>query len=167
MISGAQRLGKTKEQCQDYVLHQQGYYRKKGQKQNVLGSSPGEGSFCSSETKHDRRTAPRPKMFLSVVRLQEQKPQPQKIVLGSSPRSTNIIPSNYPFEFKHFYFPFKLCFTMIITKAQGQSLKKKVGMYFRVECFSHMWLAQQLVLQKLTYTGPTGKSSNVVHKEVL
>jgi hypothetical protein len=36
---------------------------------SVLSSSPGEGGFCSSETKHDRRTAPRPKLFVSVRRL--------------------------------------------------------------------------------------------------
>jgi hypothetical protein len=30
----------------------------------VLSASPGEGSFCSSETKHDKRKAPRPKLFV-------------------------------------------------------------------------------------------------------
>jgi hypothetical protein len=52
---------------------------------SVLGLSPGEGGFCSTETKHDRRTAPRPKLFVSTKRLQEQRSQPQKSVLGSSP----------------------------------------------------------------------------------
>jgi hypothetical protein len=50
----------------------------------VLDSSPGEDGLCSSKTKHDKRTAPRPKLFVSMRRLQEQMPQPQKTVLGSS-----------------------------------------------------------------------------------
>jgi hypothetical protein len=32
---------------------------------SFLSSIPGEGISYSSETKHDRRTAPRPKLFLS------------------------------------------------------------------------------------------------------
>jgi hypothetical protein len=50
----------------------------------VLSSSPGEGGSCSSETKHDRRTAPKPKLFASKRRLQKERPQPRKTVLGSS-----------------------------------------------------------------------------------
>jgi hypothetical protein len=50
---------------------------------SVLGSSLGKGSFCSSEIKHDRRTAPRPKLFSSARRLQEQMPELRKSVLGS------------------------------------------------------------------------------------
>jgi hypothetical protein len=30
-----------------------------------------EGGFCSSETKHDRRTAPRPRLLVSKRRLQK------------------------------------------------------------------------------------------------
>jgi hypothetical protein len=30
----------------------------------VLGSIPSEDGFCSSDTKHDRRTAPRRKLFV-------------------------------------------------------------------------------------------------------
>jgi hypothetical protein len=48
-------------------------------------TSPPEDSFCSLGTKHDRRTAPKPKLFAPVTRLQEQRPQLQKTVLGSSP----------------------------------------------------------------------------------
>jgi hypothetical protein len=44
----------------------------------ALGSILDEMDFCSSETKHDRRTLPRPKLL-------EGKPQPWKCVLGSSP----------------------------------------------------------------------------------
>jgi hypothetical protein len=32
-------------------------------RKSVLGSSPGKDGFCSSEAKHDRRTAPRLKLF--------------------------------------------------------------------------------------------------------
>jgi hypothetical protein len=51
----------------------------------VPSSSPGEGGSHSSGSKHNRKTAPRPKLFISVRRLQEQRPQPRKIVLGTSP----------------------------------------------------------------------------------
>jgi hypothetical protein len=40
-------------------------------RKSVLGSSSAEGGFRSSETKHDRRTAPRPKLFATAKRLQE------------------------------------------------------------------------------------------------
>jgi hypothetical protein len=52
---------------------------------SVLSSIPGEGGSCSSETKHDRRKAPRPKLFVLKRRLQELRPQPRNIILGSSP----------------------------------------------------------------------------------
>jgi hypothetical protein len=44
----------------------------KGQnsKKVVMSSSPRKGDACSSETKHNRRMAPRPKMFVSRRRLQ-------------------------------------------------------------------------------------------------
>jgi hypothetical protein len=57
---------------------------RKSQPGYFLGSSP-NGSFCTSETKHDIKSAPRPKLFVSARRLQEQRPQPRKICLGSSP----------------------------------------------------------------------------------
>jgi hypothetical protein len=41
----------------------------------VLSSSPGEDGSCSSETKHDGRTTPRPKLFVLQRRLQKQTPQ--------------------------------------------------------------------------------------------
>jgi hypothetical protein len=40
-----------------------------------------------------------------------------------SQNTINIMSSYYPFDFKRFHFPLKLCFAMIINKAQGQSLK--------------------------------------------
>jgi hypothetical protein len=45
----------------------------------------GEGVSCSSETKHDRRTAPRSKLFVSKRRLQKQRPIRRQTVLGSIP----------------------------------------------------------------------------------
>jgi hypothetical protein len=47
---------------------------------------------------------------------------------------------------------------MIINEVQGQYLKE-VGFDTREECFSHMWLSQKLVLQKLTYTGSQRKNN--------
>jgi hypothetical protein len=52
---------------------------------NFLSSIPGEGDSCSSETMHDKRTAPRLKLFVLQRRLQEQRPKPRKTVLGSNP----------------------------------------------------------------------------------
>jgi hypothetical protein len=49
-------------------------------RKSVLSSIPGEGVSCSSETKHDRRMVPEPKLFF-----QNQKLKPRKIVLGSIP----------------------------------------------------------------------------------
>jgi hypothetical protein len=49
----------------------------------VLSSSPGEGDSCGSETKHSRRTAPRPTLFAWKRRSQERRPQPWKPALGS------------------------------------------------------------------------------------
>jgi hypothetical protein len=46
----------------------------------VLILSAGEGGFCSLETKHNRRMAPRPKLFVSK-RFKKQRPQPPKTVL--------------------------------------------------------------------------------------
>jgi hypothetical protein len=38
-------------------------------RKSAPGSSPDEGDSCSSETKHNTRMAPRPKMFVSKRRL--------------------------------------------------------------------------------------------------
>jgi hypothetical protein len=50
----------------------------------ILHLCPSEAVTCSSETKQDRRMAPRSKLFVSV-RLQEQRPNPEKSVLGLCP----------------------------------------------------------------------------------
>jgi hypothetical protein len=54
-------------------------------RRSVLSLSPGEGGSCSSETKHDRRMAPRPKLFFWKRRLQKQRPQHRTTILGSCP----------------------------------------------------------------------------------
>jgi hypothetical protein len=43
-------------------------------KKTALGMSPGKDGSISSETKHDRRMAPRPKLFVSAGTLKEQRP---------------------------------------------------------------------------------------------
>jgi hypothetical protein len=48
-------------------------------RENILGSSPGEGGSCSSEIKHDRRTAPRQSLFVSARRSQELRSQTRKL----------------------------------------------------------------------------------------
>jgi hypothetical protein len=65
--------------------HQKEILERSKLRKRFLGSKPGEGGFCILETKHDRRTSPRPKLFVSTWRLQEQQPQPRKTVLCSSP----------------------------------------------------------------------------------
>jgi hypothetical protein len=47
--------------------------------ESVMSSIPGEGGSCNSETKHDRRTAPRPKLFVSKRRSQELRSLTQKL----------------------------------------------------------------------------------------
>jgi hypothetical protein len=47
-----------------------------------VGSSPGESGLCTLETKHDGTTS-RPELF-STGKLQEQRPQLQKSILGLS-----------------------------------------------------------------------------------
>ena len=47
-----------------------------------------------------------------------------------------LIPSDYPFNFRRFQFPIKLCFSMTINKSQGQYFKV-VGLDIETECFAH------------------------------
>jgi hypothetical protein len=49
-----------------------------------LGLISDEGGFCRLETKHNRRIVPRPELFISARKLQEQRPQPYKSALGLS-----------------------------------------------------------------------------------
>jgi hypothetical protein len=46
-----------------YALKPGKYFRNATTQKNVLGSSPGEGGFFSSEPKHDRIMAPRTELF--------------------------------------------------------------------------------------------------------
>jgi hypothetical protein len=57
---------------------------------SVLGSKPGEDGFCILEGKHDKRTLPRPKLFV-LVRLQEQWSHPQKSVLDLNPGEDGFV----------------------------------------------------------------------------
>jgi hypothetical protein len=48
---------------------------------------------CSLETRHERTPAPRPQLFVSEGRLQEQGPQSQETVLGLSPGEDGLFTS--------------------------------------------------------------------------
>jgi hypothetical protein len=65
-------------------------------RKSALSSSTGEGGSGSSETKHDRRMAPKPKLFVSARRLQEQRLWFRKL-LGSNPAEDGFCSS----ETKH------------------------------------------------------------------
>ncbi|XP_060855618.1 uncharacterized protein LOC132933334 [Metopolophium dirhodum] len=81
-----------------------------------------------------------------------------------------IIPSDYPFQFKRMQFPVKVCFAMTINKSQGQTLKI-AGIDVREDCFSHgqFYVACSIVSMptNLVILAPTGKTSNVVYREIL
>jgi hypothetical protein len=47
--------------------------------ESVLSLSPGEGGFCSSVPKHDRRTDPRTNLFVSARRLPKKRLQTRKM----------------------------------------------------------------------------------------
>jgi hypothetical protein len=80
----ARKLSVIEERRQD-----QRWFLRRGANGNKTKNCPGFESqwrrSCSSETKHDRRMAWRPKMFVSARRLWEQRPQPWKSALDSSP----------------------------------------------------------------------------------
>jgi hypothetical protein len=80
VVPVAWKLSTVEAWCQDQsCLSQQGNCRNKGQKdETLLGSSPGEDSFCRIEAMHNRRQ----KLFVSKRKL--RKPRPQKTVLGYS-----------------------------------------------------------------------------------
>jgi hypothetical protein len=46
-----------------YFLNQDETFQRSKLRNSALGSSLREGGFCNSETKHSRKTAPRPKLF--------------------------------------------------------------------------------------------------------
>jgi hypothetical protein len=62
-------------------LFQRGDYRSKGHKTEKLpGSIPAEYVFCSSGSKHDRKTAPRQSVFSSAMRSQDVTSQTGKLL---------------------------------------------------------------------------------------
>jgi hypothetical protein len=50
----------------------------RAKQQQILGSSPGEGGFCRSETRNDRRTVPRPKFFIGRGDYRNRGRKPEK-----------------------------------------------------------------------------------------
>ncbi|XP_022166649.1 uncharacterized protein LOC111031137 [Myzus persicae] len=81
-----------------------------------------------------------------------------------------MIPLDYPFQFKRMQFPVKVCFAMTINKSQGQTLKI-TGIDVREDCFSHgqFYVACSRVSMpsNLVILAPTGKTANVVYREIL
>ncbi|XP_025424420.1 uncharacterized protein LOC112693526 [Sipha flava] len=81
-----------------------------------------------------------------------------------------LIPSDYHFQFKRLQFPVKVCFSITINKAQGQSLKV-AGVDLRNECFSHGQLhvacSRVSSPDSLVILSPEGRTKNIVYKEVL
>jgi hypothetical protein len=45
----------------------------------LMHSIPRNNGFCGLETKHDKRIMARQNIFVSVKRLQEERPQPPKV----------------------------------------------------------------------------------------
>jgi hypothetical protein len=81
MVPVARKISTIEERRQDQsCLFRRGDHRNKGHNtEKLLGSSPGEFGFCSSGTKHDRRTAPRQNLSVSARRLQGRRLQVRKL----------------------------------------------------------------------------------------
>lgn len=81
-----------------------------------------------------------------------------------------LIPNHFPFQFKRVQFPVTPCFAMTINKSQGQTLRA-AGVDLRTSCFSHgqLYVAFSRVTSSdnLFVLAPTGRTSNVVYKEIL
>jgi hypothetical protein len=92
MVSAGQKLNTTERWHNQNCLFQWGDYGNIGHspKKSAICSSPVEDGFCSSGSQHDRRKAPRTELVVSVKRLQEQRPQPQKTVLCLSPNENGF-----------------------------------------------------------------------------
>ena len=83
-----------------------------------------------------------------------------------------------PFQFTRMQFPIRLCFTMIINKAQGQTIPN-VGIYLPSNVFSHgqlyvalsrgtsMETTKVLLLKKKKSNLNATQTKNIVYKEVL
>ena len=81
-----------------------------------------------------------------------------------------IIPNDFPIAFRRLQFPIKLCFSMSINKAQGQTLQK-VGLYLEESCFSHgqLYVGCSRVGsdRNLRIFCPNQRTKNVVYSEAL
>jgi hypothetical protein len=67
-----------------YALKPGKYFRKVRTLRSNLCLSPHEYSFCSSETKHNRRKVPKLKVVVLMRLLKEQRPQPKKAIQFAS-----------------------------------------------------------------------------------
>ena len=89
-----------------------------------------------------------------------------KVIIPNLP----IIPTEYPFNFRRLQFPVKVCFSMTINKAQGQSFKV-IGLDLDTECFSHGQLyvgcSRASTEKELYILAKNGKTKNIVYKEIL
>ena len=89
-----------------------------------------------------------------------------KVIIPKIP----IIPTEYPFNFRRLQFPVKVCFSMTINKAQGQSFKV-IGLDLDTECFSHGQLyvgcSRASTEKELYILAKNGKTKNIVYKEIL
>jgi hypothetical protein len=83
-------LGQTRHA---YSLRPGKYFIKVKTPKGCPQLSPTKGATCTLETKHDRRTAPRTKLFFSAKRLQEQRQQPQITVFLTSPGEDDFFSS--------------------------------------------------------------------------
>jgi hypothetical protein len=68
------KIRTIQEECQNQIS----IFRQGDSQKSVLGSSHDEGGFFSLETRHDKRTAPRIKLFVSTGRAQELEDSPEK-----------------------------------------------------------------------------------------
>jgi hypothetical protein len=82
MVSVARKLNTIEERRQvQSCLFRRRYYGNKGHntEKTGMGSSPDEDVFCNSETKHNRRMAPRQNLFFSTRRLRELRSQTREL----------------------------------------------------------------------------------------
>ncbi|GBM47119.1 hypothetical protein AVEN_24248-1 [Araneus ventricosus] len=81
-----------------------------------------------------------------------------------------IIPSDFPFQFRHIKFPVRLSFAMSINKAQGQSLKV-AGLDLLKPCFFHgqLYVGCSKVGNddNLYILDPNERTTNIVYPEDL
>jgi hypothetical protein len=78
IIPVARELNTIEEQRQDRNCIGERIKEPRSQtRTSVLGSSPGENGFCGSKTKHDRRTALSPKLFVSTRKLRNKGQNPE------------------------------------------------------------------------------------------